>query len=96
MANSRRTFLKQSLVALAGVLAVPLSGLPAVPKSRGLPIPTFLRQGERWVINPEWRDAPYELGFITHPQITDPWAFRFRTVEDGQQFLENISKRNKS
>lgn len=85
---NRRSFLKSAVVFVAGISASPLLAAQ-FKKPRG-PIPPLILKRGRAVINPEWRDAAYELGFFTPKgsvfQDTFPW--RFRSPEKGYAFVE--------
>lgn len=85
---NRRYFLKSAAVFAAGIAASPLLAAE-FSKPRG-PIPPLILKHGRAVVNPEWRNAAYQLGFFTSKgnvfQDTFPW--RFRSPEDGYAFVE--------
>lgn len=45
-------------------------------------------------VNPEWRDAPYELQFYHGGavKLPEPFPLRFRTKEDADLFLKRWNK----
>jgi hypothetical protein len=47
------------------------------------------------VVNPEWRDAPYECAFIVYrgKRISEPFPFRFRTERDARFFQDKVLSR---
>jgi hypothetical protein len=52
--------------------------------------------GKQWVLNPEYRDAPYEIGFLlqkgSQPEAYRriPYPLRFHTAEDAEYFMSKI------
>jgi hypothetical protein len=88
---NRRSFFRGAFLAAAGVILSPV-----IPKRkpRG-PVPPYkLLPGNRAVINPEWKDAPYEFAVLNTygTQIIDPWPLRFRCEEDARYWLEQRLK----
>lgn len=64
-------------------------------KHRG-PIPPVMPFGKQWVLNPEYRDAPYEIGLLyqkgSQPEAYRriPYPLRFHTAEDAEYYLSKI------
>lgn len=86
---NRRAFFKTAAV-LAGatLLRVKVSAAEITP-----PITAFKKMGDAAVLNPEWVNAPYEIGFYhtgwTYP-TRDPWPLRFRNAESAQYYISKI------
>jgi hypothetical protein len=72
---NRRSFFKTLSAAVAGTVVLP----PAITFDRCWKYPVWKKSGDIWIINPEWENAPYEIGFhfptgrfpIIHPRLNE-------------------------
>jgi hypothetical protein len=92
---NRRGFIK----ALAATVFIPplcSSSPKLLATERRGPISPVMPFGKQWVLNPEYRDAPYEIGFLlqkgSQPEAYRriPYPLRFHTAEDAEYFMSKI------
>lgn len=91
---NRRAFLKRFAQGAAAPLLPSTSVTP--------PIAPFLlkkyKHGERAIVNPEWQNATYEIGFRRQDGsvLNDPWPWRFRNQASAEHFLRVMADVEKS
>lgn len=87
MTNRRSFFKRLFLAAAAAPLAPLLFKHAAAPKATGLVFPYVVR-GNKAIVNPEWKTAPYELAFLDGHQHWLP--YRFRDKESALLFMRRL------
>lgn len=90
---NRRTFLKRAGLVAAAFAVAPAVTVSAARRTVVPPICPIVHQGKYFVPNPEWLNAPYEIGFMTRDgsYLKESFAFRFHTKEDGEAFLKRAA-----